>query len=116
MDKEKFVVVKHKKDSIHSFVFKLGKGVKAKVGDVVLCSTKRGYDIGFVSEMVEIPKVIENDFLYRMGAYKPVKEIIFAMPEEIYNKLIDSKRIYFTQLEDSLKNITQQVEELKNQL
>lgn len=116
MEKDKFVLVKHRKDSIHNFLFAIKKGVKVKPNDVVLCDTMKGYSIGYVAEIIEVPKMLANDLMLRCGAYGPLKNIIYAMPEDIYNKIIDGKQMYLTQVKDTLTSLNRQIGQLEEQL
>ena len=48
MENKKFVLISHTSGAENTFLFTLKKGVKAKVGDVVICDTRFGARVGFV--------------------------------------------------------------------
>lgn len=114
MVNEKYVLVKHKKGSSMTFLFKLKKGVKAKVGDIAICNTMNGDSVGVISEIFASPKMLEDDLARKYGAYLPIKECKYALPAEIYTAIASSllKNVNIPKILSTLNDLAIDIEKL----
>ena len=104
-----YVLVEHKKGN-KQYLFKLKKGIKASIGDFAVCETIRDEAVGTIKEIIKIPSILESSLVQQYGAYQPLQEVIFVIPETIY-EIIWRKantalsRIHYY-LSETCKNLT----------
>ncbi len=116
MKNQKYVLVSHKEFNARTFLFKIKKGVKVKVGDVVVCETMKGQDVGFVQEIIQSPKFLENELVGKFEAYQPLKEIIFSMPRDIYNLIINTKQVYLSRAKYYAETLVEELKDVERKL
>ncbi len=116
MKNQKYVLVSHKEFNARTFLFKIKKCVKVKIGDVVICETMRGQDIGFVKEIIQSPEILENELVRKFDAYQPLKEIIFSMPRDIYNLIISNRQVYLSRAKYYAETLVEELKDIEKKL
>lgn len=91
MKTNKYAMVIHNIDTNKPsklFLFKLKKGIKAKVDDIAICETMNGTHYGRITEIFQAPENLEDAIISKYNAYAPLKEVVFVVPKDYYTLLM----------------------------
>ena len=115
MTNKKFILITHSSEMQgNTFLFALKKGVKTKVGDAVVCNTRFGAKIGFVKEIINVPEIVAPDLIKKYGGKEPLKEIIYSIPINVYETIIEDARFNFAILKQHFAQINLDMDKIES--